>query len=50
MTDSELLQRITVNPEILAGKPVVRGTRLSVDFLLNHMAHGSSNDEIVGEY
>lgn len=50
MTDSELLQRITVNPEILTGKPVVRNTRLSVDFLLNLLAHGSTIDEIVREY
>lgn len=50
MTDSELLQRITVNPEILTGKPVVRNTRLSVDFLLNLLAHGSTIDEIMREY
>jgi uncharacterized protein (DUF433 family) len=50
MIDSELLQRITVNPDVLTGKPVVRGTRLSVDFVLNLMSHGSSMDEIVAEY
>jgi uncharacterized protein (DUF433 family) len=35
MTDRSLLARITSNPNVLAGKPTVRGTRLSVEFLLN---------------
>lgn len=42
--------RIEINPEILAGKPVVRGTRLSVDFLLGLMAEGWTEQEIVEEY
>jgi uncharacterized protein (DUF433 family) len=50
MTDDELLSRITLNPAVLAGKPVIRGTRLSVDFLLNLRAHGSTEDEILAEY
>lgn len=50
MTDQELLQRISSDPKVLAGKPVIRGTRLSVDFILNLLAHGSSFSEIIDEY
>ncbi|MEM6449631.1 MAG: DUF433 domain-containing protein [Cyanobacteria bacterium P01_D01_bin.105] len=34
MTDPELLQRISSSSEILVGKPVIKGTRLSVNFIL----------------
>ena len=50
MSDDQLLQRITLNPEILAGKPVIAGTRLSVEFILNLLAHGSTAQEILAEY
>lgn len=50
MTDQHLLERITVQPEVMAGKPVVRGTRLTVPFLLGLLAHGASMDEILEEY
>ncbi len=50
MQDKQLLERIELNPEILAGKPVVRGTRLSVQFILNLMGHGESPESILGEY
>jgi uncharacterized protein (DUF433 family) len=41
---------IHVHPDILAGKPVVRGTRLSVDFLLSLLAAGWSTDDILRSY
>ena len=50
MTDQELLNRITTSPSVLAGKPVIRGTRLSVEFVVNLLAHGASNLEITQEY
>jgi uncharacterized protein (DUF433 family) len=50
MSDDQLLQRITLNPEVLAGKPVIAGTRLSVEFILNLLAHGSSVQDILTEY
>jgi uncharacterized protein (DUF433 family) len=50
MTDEALLQRITRNPAVLAGKPVIAGTRLSVDFVVNLLAHGASVDEVLTEY
>ena len=41
---------ITVNPEILKGKPVIIGTRISVEFILELLALGMTVDEIVQEY
>ena len=41
---------IHANPEILAGKPVVKGTRLSVDFLLGLLADGWSEAQILENY
>ena len=50
MSEDALLQRITSNPQVLAGKPVIRGTRLSVEFVLNLLGHGSTVAEIQEEY
>jgi len=41
---------IHADPDVAAGKPVVRGTRLSVDFLLGLLAEGWSEDEILDNY
>ena len=50
MTDEQLLERISLNPEVMAGKPVVKGTRLTVEYIVNLMAHGADLDEIVDKY
>ena len=50
MKDELLLERITVNPKIMVGKPVIRETRLTVEFVLNLLAHGASVEEILDEY
>ena len=50
MTDQQLLERITLNPEVMTGKPVINGTRLTVEFILNLLAHGATTAEIVAEY
>ncbi len=50
MQDEQLLQRITLNPKILAGKPVIKGTRLSVEYMLNLFAHGATKEELLEEY
>ena len=50
MKDEQLLQRIVCDPEIVTGKPVIRGTRLTVDFVLNLLAHGMTEEEIRQEY
>jgi uncharacterized protein (DUF433 family) len=50
MTEQELLQRISSDPKVLAGKHVIKGTRLCVDFILSLLAYGSSFSEIIDEY
>jgi len=48
--DMPTIERIIVDPEILAGKPVVRGTRLAVEFILELLAAGRSEQEILADY
>lgn len=50
MKDENLLKRITINPKVAVGKPVIKGTRLTVDHILNRLVHGSTVQEIVEEY
>lgn len=42
--------RIIRNPEILGGKPIIKGTRISVEFVLELLASGMPVDEILREY
>jgi len=42
--------RITLNPDILAGKPIIKGTRLAVEFIIDLLAQGWSTDEILRNY
>ena len=50
MTETQLLNRITLNPKIMVGKPVIKGTRLTVEFILGLLAHGATIAEILEEY
>jgi len=50
VNDQLLLERITLNPKVMVGKPVIRGTRLTVEYILNLLAHGADEAEILGEY
>ncbi|MBI5034697.1 MAG: DUF433 domain-containing protein [Chloroflexi bacterium] len=50
MTDQQLLERITLDPKVMVGKPVIKGTRLTVEYILNLLAHGTSIEEILKEY
>ncbi len=50
MNENEILERITVDPGVMMGKPVIRGTRLTVGYILNLLGHGTHVDEILQEY
>jgi len=45
-----LLSRITVDPDVLVGKPVIRGTRVPVYLIVELVAHGITAKEILKEY
>jgi uncharacterized protein (DUF433 family) len=45
-----LLTRITIDPEICHGKPVVRGLRYPVESLLEYLAAGDSIDDLLAEF
>lgn len=48
--DSELLKRITVNPAIFGGKPIIRGRRLAVEHVLGMLAAGDTAETILKGY
>jgi uncharacterized protein (DUF433 family) len=50
MNEHELLQRITVNPNMAFGKPTIRGLRYSVEWLLELLSSGMSHEEILADY
>jgi uncharacterized protein (DUF433 family) len=50
MSETELLQRITVNPQIFAGKPIIRGRRLAVEHVLGMLAAGDNFETILEGY
>lgn len=45
-----LLERIVIDPRVMVGKPIVRGTRLTVEYILNLLASGATEAEILDEY
>lgn len=50
MTETQLLQRITVNPRFFGGKPIVRGRRLAVEHVLGMLAAGDTFETILEGY
>ena len=50
MSKQELLQRISIDPRVMAGQPCIRGTRLTVHHILNVMAFGTTIEELVQQY
>jgi len=49
-SDAELLQRITYNPAIFGGKPLVRGRRLAVEHVLSMLAAGDDEKTLLAEF
>ena len=50
MTETELLNRIQINPQIFGGKPIIRGLRVAVEHVLGMLAAGETPEKILGEY
>jgi uncharacterized protein (DUF433 family) len=50
MLDNALLERITLDPHVMIGKPVIRGTRLTVEYILKLLASGATIADILDEY
>ena len=48
--EDALLGRITVDPDVFGGKPIIRGRRLAVEHVLGMLAAGDSVDDLVREY
>jgi len=46
----ELLKRIIVDPKVMSGKPVIRGSRITVDLILELLASGMTPEEIAEDY
>ena len=46
----EWQERITVDPSVLVGKPVIRGTRIAVEFILELLAEGWTHEQILENY
>ena len=50
MNEEKLLERITANPKIFGGKPIIRGRRLAVEHVLGMLAAGDSAETILEGY
>lgn len=50
MDETKLLQRVTVNPKIFSGKPIIRGRRLAVEHVLGMLAAGDTAQTILEGY
>ena len=50
MRENQLLERIVLNPKVMVGKPVIKGTRLTVEYILRLLAQGATFSEILDEY
>lgn len=46
----QILERISIDPGVCFGKPVIRGTRIWVSLILDFLASGDSIDEVIKEY
>ncbi|MBI4488113.1 MAG: DUF433 domain-containing protein [Deltaproteobacteria bacterium] len=50
MTEQDLLKRISANPEIFSGKPIIRGMRISVELILSLLAQGETVENLLADY
>ena len=50
MPDQALNERIVIDPAILVGKPIIRGTRIAVEFVIELLGEGWSQEQILSNY
>lgn len=50
MTDIQLLERIAVEPKVMSGKPTIKGTRLTVEYVCGRIARGATVADLCAEY
>ncbi|HDZ00152.1 MAG TPA: DUF433 domain-containing protein [Nitrospirae bacterium] len=50
MTEGKLLNRIVTNPKIMLGKPVIKGTRLTVEIIIEKIAYGETIEDLKRDY
>ena len=50
MREDELLRRITINPKIFGGKPIIRGLRMSVEHVLGMLAAGETAENLLEQF
>ncbi|MCL0036063.1 DUF433 domain-containing protein [Dehalococcoidia bacterium] len=50
MQGMELIAHVEQKPEVLCGKPVIKGTRISVELILERLANGASFEQLTGDY
>ncbi|MBN2088088.1 DUF433 domain-containing protein [candidate division KSB1 bacterium] len=50
MMQNKLLDRIEINPEIMLGKPVIKGTRITIEIILQKLSQNIPVDEILNDY
>lgn len=50
MREEKLLQRVVTDPKIMLGKPVIKGTRLTVELIVEKMAYGATMEDLIKDY
>lgn len=50
VAEETLFARITIDPEVCHGKPCIRGMRYPVEFILDMLGSGMTNDEVLADY
>lgn len=50
MNEGALLQRIAINPDIMSGKPVIKGTRLPIELVVEKLAYGATFDDLKADF
>ena len=48
--DTSVLGRIEINPDVMLGKPAIRGTRIPVELILRKLGEGATEDELLDAY